>query len=693
MESSPIAQNGIRRRLIAVFAAAAALATSLVATHLTAPPAQANGVSTGITITSETSPDAPGMIKVSWNEPSGVSNLPDWQQWHYRISWVTTSGGAPIGEVVLDQQSMPRMATTSVIIPNLEANTNYTVSVDVVTASASAYSPVAGIASAPTVVSVSAAPLVACQTGLICGEWATSSATSGAPVIRTSLYSYLSSSDMIPEGAQGVRWTPGSQWPTHNSLTSQDWIPATFHFIDYSGQLASHWWSPFASDEGSSFERSTSVLVPRNGPSVNFGTVTLSAGVPISGTLSKEGSGGPTLSAGTPGSSNGGGGLVDADGDLFDDRDGDFIDLCIEVLRGSDASNVEFVSVMCAYRGFGFPDPATPGVEASNPGQWRMALPANDDYFLRFVDRANYFGAANVLLYNVKWATHFWRPDGNRGERLFGASSVAAGLLSVTTVARTGIDGVLRPAKQLRVDVTGIPLDATTSASPTLFGLQGGVYIQDTVSGAWNGGAMTLVTTSASPPIVSSATLSASVTGLVEGRSYRVFIYAQNRPPVGTPALVRSWVVGGGTVEDGEGLVPGDVISESWPIAPIFLTMHRADGSPYGDGEACIAVFPRGSNGSGRPSASACTETVAAYSAPGVVFLQRLEPGLYEIYAYKRSGGQLSGTPLLIDDSFEVSLALATPSIAPGYFIGISDTTRLTGSLGPYDSRSAVVLP
>jgi hypothetical protein len=320
------------------------------------------------------------------------------------------------------------------------------------------------------------------------------------------------------------------------------------------------------------------------------------------------------------------------------------------------------------------------------------------DYYFRFVDRANYFGAANVLLYNVRFASEFWRDDGSRGERLLGGGPLAASEVDVTTAARTGVDAVLRPAKQLRVDVTDIPLDVTTAAESDLFGLRGGLYIQDTVSGAWTGGSMTVVTSSAlgSPGLVGAVTLSASATGLVEGREYRIFLYAENFPSGDTPKLVRYWMIGGGTVDDADGLVPGSVIVEPWPIAPILLTMHDADGVPYADDEACIAVFPAGSNGSGSLLASACTETVAVYNAPGVVFLQRLAPGSYEVWAYKKSGGQVVGTPVLIDSAFTVSLALSTPSIAPGFFIGITDVTRLNpgASLPPgYSSEAAVVLP
>ena len=671
MESSPIAQNGVRRRLIAVFAAAVALATSLVATHLTAPPAQANGGSTPITITSELSSNAPGMVKVSWTEPSGVSSL--WNQsWHYRISWVTTSGGAPIGTVVLDQQSMPRTATTSVIIPHLEAATNYTVSVDVVTASASAYHPVAGIALASSDVSVSAGPLPTCSGTLICGEWSTSSATVSTPQIRTSVYSYQTSGDMM-RSDNDVSWNVHPQWPTHNSRTQRDWIPATFLFDDRSGQLAPQWWNPFASDDGTTFERSTHLLVRAGGRSVNFGTVTLSAGVAVTGVLSSQ--------------------VVDAEGlpVLLNGAEqtrplvaSDFKDLCVEVLRDmGDGQSVEFTSVNCA-------GPSGFGVDPNDPGAWRMSL-REGNYRLRFIDRANYFGVSNVLLYNVTFSAQFWRPDGQRGERLFpdptNSSILASGVLEVTSSARTNIDGVLRPARQLRVDIVDIPFTVTMSASPTLNGLTGAVYAQDTVSGAWTGGAMTLVTTSASPPNVTSATLSANVTGLVAGRVYRIFLMAGNWPPF-EGSLSEQWVVGGGTFENASGLVPGEVIVEPWPVKPLLATLHRPDGSAYGADQACLAVFPVGGSISGTPAASACTDQL------GQVSLQRLPLGNYQVYAYKKNGNSVVGTPVLISASFAVTRSL--PSGPDGRIVGLSDVSRLSsGASLPngYFPIAAVVLP
>ena len=671
MESSPIAQYGVRRRLIAVFAAAVALATSLVVTHLAAPPAQANGVSTGITITSETSPDAPGMVKVSWNEPSGVGNLGN-QPWHYRISWVTTSGGAPIGTVSLDAQAMPRTETTSVIIPHLEAVTNYTISVDVVTTSANAYHPVAGIASASADVSVSAGPLSACSGVLICGAWATSSATVDTPQIRTSIYSYQTAGDMQSSG-NGVSWNGFPEWPTHNSRTGPGWIPATFLFDDSSGQLAPQWWSPFASDDGTTFERSTHLLVQAGGRSVNFGTVTLSAGVAVTGVLSSQvvdNEGLPVLLNGAEQTRP----LVASD----------FKDLCVEVLRDMGVGqSVEFTSVNCAGSS-GF------GVDPNDPGAWRMSL-REGNYRLRFIDRANYFGVSNVLLYNVTFSAQFWRPDGQRGERLFpdptNSSILASGLLEVTSSARTGINGVLRPARQLRVDIVDIPFTVTMSASPTLNGLTGAVYAQDTVSGAWTGGAMTLVTTSASPPNVTSATLSANVTGLVAGRAYRIFLTAGNWPPF-EGSLSEQWVVGGGTFENATGLVPGEVIVEPWPVRPLLVTMHRPDGSAYGAAQACLAVFPVGASLTNTPAASACTDQL------GRVFVQRLPLGNYQVYAYKKDGNSVSGTPVLISASFAVTRSL--PSGPGGRIVGLSDVSRLTsGASLPngYFSVAAVVLP
>ena len=696
METFTLNPSERRRRLVAMAAALVALIASLAIAHFGSTAARANGTSPLFTITTETSPEAPGMVKVSWTEPSGVHDLDSDQWWYYRISWVTTGASPAIGTAVFDALATQRTSTTSAIIPHLQPASNYSITIDVVTTSANTYHQVASIAPVTVNnVAVAVPPLDPCSSGQICGEWATTSAQSGPLLIRTSIYSNLSSGDMNQVGSHGVTWSAQSQWTTHNSRTTKDWIPATFHFVDYSGQLATHWWSPFASDAGLSFEQSTQVLVPTNGPSVNIGTVTLSAGTPISGLLRKEVNGSAQdLVGGVPGSS-----YVDADGDFVDDRDGDFVDLCVEVLRDTSSQNqnpIEFAGVMCAYRGFGFPDAANPPPAIpTNRGSWRMALPQGE-YFIRFVDRPNYFGDANALLYNVRFASQFWRADGGRGEKLFlpSSSPVAPSRLVVAGTPINNVDGVMRVAQQLRVDITDIPFDVTTSASPTLFELQGSVYVQDTVSGAWTGGAMALVTTSAlnDPTRVGGATLSASVTGLVSGRAYRVYLRAGNIFGRDREWLGEQWLVGGGTLENASGRVPGPVITEPWPVKPLLVSMHKADGTPYGDGEACLAVFPAGADASGTPAASECTTTRLG---PGLVYLQRLPLGSYEVYAYKKKrNGLVDGTPILIDDDFEIGRSL--PSGPDGRIVGLSDVSRLNeGAALPegYSRFAAVVLP
>lgn len=276
------------------------------------------------------------------------------------------------------------------------------------------------------------------------------------------------------------------------------------------------------------------------------------------------------------------------------------------------------------------------------------------------------------------------------------SSPVAPSRLVVAGTPINNVDGVMRVAQQLRVDIVDIPIDATTSASPTLFGLRGAVYALDTVSGAWTGGAMTLVTSSASPSLVTSATLSANVTGLVAGRAYKIFLIAGNEDGEGRERLSEQWLVGGGTLENASGLVPGPVITEPWPVKPFLVTMHRPDGTPYENDRACIAVFPRGANASGTPAASACTETLPVIGlgpVSGLVFLQRLPLGEYEVYAYKKNQNLVDGTPILVDENFEVLRNMPTNSF--GLLVGISDTSRLnSGSVPfPYDPNSAVVLP
>ena len=693
METFTLNPSERRRRLVAMAAALVALIASLAIAHFGSTAARATV--TPMSITTETSPEAPGMVKVSWTEPSGVDEAVGGDSWHYRISWVTTSASPAIGTVVLDALATQRTVTTSAIIPHLQPGSNYSITIDVVTTSANTYHQVASIAPVTVNnVAVAVPPLDPCSSGQICGEWATTSAQSGPPLIRTSIYSNLSSGDMNQVGSHGVAWSAQSQWTTHNSRTTEDWIPATFHFVDYSGQLATHWWSPFASDAGLSFEQSTQVLVPTNGPSVNIGTVTLSAGTPISGLLQKEVNGvTQNLEGGSSDTE-----YTDANGDFVDDRAGDFVDLCVEVLRDTSSPNqnsIEFAGVMCAYRGFGFPDAANPPPAVpADRGSWRMALPQGE-YFIRFVDRPNYFGDANALLYNVRFAAQFWRADGGRGEKLFlpSSSSVAPSRLVVAGTPINGINGVMRVAQQLRVDITDIPFDTTTSASPDLFGLQGSVYVQDTVSGAWTGGAMALVTTSAlnDSTRVGGATLSASVTGLVPGREYRVYLSADNIPDPDREWLGEQWLVGGGTLENASGLVPGPVITEPWPVKPLLVTMHRADGSPYGDGQACLAAFPlpSGIDATGTPAASQCTDEF------GQVELQRMPLGTYEVWAYRKDNNVVVGTPIRIKTSFEVTRGLIPVPGRP-LVVGLSDISRLNpGASLPngYFSIAAVVLP
>lgn len=669
MDTFTLHPSESRRRAVALLAALVAVVTSLAIAHLGSTAARANGTPPLFTITTETSPDAPGMAKVTWAMNQAIFDSFANQQWHYRLSWVTTSGGSPIGTVVLDQQSQQRTATTAVIIPNLEANTDYTITIDIVTASANSYYSVAAVAPVTSTVSVSAGPLAACASGLICGEWAAPGATN--PRIRTSIYTNATSGDLFQNG-NGVTWSAPSEWPTHNRRGGEGWIPATFLFDDSSGQTAPEWWNPFPSDDGTTFERSTPMLVEIGGQSVNFGTVTLSAGTPISGVLTSQ----VVDENGLPIIVNG----VEQSRPLVPS---DFKDLCVEVLRDlGDGQSVEFTSQNCAGpSGFGI---------SSDPGHWQMSLrPGN--YRIRFIDRANYFGTANVLLYNVTFSAQFWRPDGLRGERLFpdpGNQEIRASeLLEVTSSARNDINGVLRPARQLRIDIVDIPFTADMAQSSNLGNLMGAVYAQDTVSGAWTGGAMTLVTSSASPPLVTSATLSANVTGLVAGRAYKIFLMAGNIPWF-PGALGEQWVVGGGTLENASGIVPGPVISEPWPVRPLLVTMHRPDGSTYGNDEACLAVFRAGANAVGAPAASRCTDS------SGEIELQRLPLGDYEVYAYRKSGGSVQGTPIRIATNFAVTRNL--PAVLGRLLVrGLADVSRLApgASLQGGSELGAVVLP
>jgi hypothetical protein len=434
-------------------------------------------------------------------------------------------------------------------------------------------------------------------------------------------------------------WSPpDGQWPFDNDSAGKDWVRVRLQFVDRSGLSGSRWWSAFG-DRGSNFANATEVLVRRGG-SVNWGGIAMSTDFAgVTGDFKKLAGAAEVDLVATDFTANGG--------------------LCVQIYekvdQGSPAS-FEYATDVCGWGNFGFGDPE--GV----PGRWRVGLQPGT-YRLKFVDPANYYGIANVLLHNVTFASQWWTPGG-RAENLRDASD----LVVTAGTPLTNIAGVLRPSKQLRLDVIDIPEEVNIAS------LRGRITVSDDF-GNWTGGTMEVD--------LRQRRVGANVTGLVDGRAYRIFLsFSDNN------GLSRWWLIGGGTLEDATPIVPDETIIEPWQPRPLLVTMHDQVGVPYGPGEGCVVLLPLGSE---TPAASACTDQY------GIVFLQQVPLGTYRVLAYQRdpvTKTELYSAIRLAD--FDVTNTLPISEVFRNYSYGLSDISRLGDGVtlsSWYLDAAAIVLP
>lgn len=643
--------------------------SAVVASSLWAGPGSAGAGLPVNSVTLTASPTAPGMLRVEWTDATldQEFELAWGLRWSeaYRITWGLTGDLTP-ESVVLDAQNRFRLPSP-LVIPNL-APGSYTVTVDVVGISDSGPTTSYDVTNPRLIgtqtVEVVEPPRPACPQGeSVCGTFVGTGTEFGGVLLSGGTSSDLFTKGRDPEPTT-FHWRPtSSQWVFDNDAGLGNYTRVQLQFSDRSGVDYARWWSAFG-DSGRTASRATEILIPTspeclgfdfevdltkcNFDGVNLGEITMEAGTAVSGTLTEE------------------------DGTALDPED--FGNLCVFVWEqvGSSTSWERFTQ-RCAqrYEPAGDGQPARGGFnfEGQERGYWRIALPPGKFRF-HFDESPNYFGDEGILNHNTILAAHWWKgaPGASvRAERLADATT-----LTVASTAITGIDGVMRPSKQLRLDVVGIP------DSITLYG--GRIAVVDDFDN-WTGGAME----------ITNGSVGANVTGLVEGRKYKIFLSFDYIDNVRKQLYQRWWLVGGGTLEDAAGIVPADVIEEPWQPGALLATLHRIDGSPYGDGEACLAMASTADLA--KPVASSCTDQY------GIVRLQRVPVGSYRIVAYQRNPitKALIGEALVIDESFDITLDLEpAPGFFPGYVLGLSDITRLSpGSSLPdgYSTGVAVVVP
>lgn len=609
-----------------------------------------------------TDPAAPGMVRV-WIDPDDP--LDHGQS--YRVRWWSVAGdtrGALIGSVVLT--AWREDGQGPVAITGLAAGT-YDVELDVVVPGAGGFDRVAGsdVNDGRILVETPALPADCGTTILedpdprlvdvsVCARF-----VDGAdnPVNAPLFIDFFSgrtstSGSTLPDGRVGMidRAALG-YWPSDTADDPTLGVPVWSRFrmgaSDRSGTYAVNWWSAFG-DAGVSGETATEFLVP-NGGAVNLGNVTLVPGTRMFGEIMKS----------------------DGHGGALPLEPADIVNPCTLILR-VESGSTEYVNEVCGSDG-------QPALGQGQGGKWQVAL-LPGDYVVRIFDRANYFGAENILLYSVRFASEWWRSDDGRGENQADASVITVGEDAVDLGQR-----VLRDAEQLRIDIVDIPQQVFDDNpmidrdGQLVESINSRITVTDDF-GNWFGGAMEIDR--------AARTAKANVTGLVEDRPYRVFVSFNG------PAVNRFWLVGGGTLTDATPIIPrgGDTaIEESWQLPQIIVSLHREDGTPYGPGEAC--VFLRSVDDEApRRSASACTGRLQGFD--GVILLQRVPEGVYEAVAYRRSGNNVTGTPVIIRD-FELDGDAATINLGTEFTTGLSDVTGLTApSLPfPYSSDRAIVIP
>jgi hypothetical protein len=425
---------------------------------------------------------------------------------------------------------------------------------------------------------------------------------------------------------------------------SSDYFLARINYRDRAGVTTSRWWSAF-DDDGHLFYSATQVLVPLRlevGPPVKL-TFDLSEqginSITLEGELFKETESGPApLEKG----------LTDEQGNLaFDENFNaidpkDFINPCVEIYN----SKKQFVNIECGYDGSPF------SADPDTPGYWKMRLPAPTDgdyYKIFFVDRANYFGLDNVLLYNVKFAAEWAGPLSGSSRTRSESYSTAASFSSTTS----GIDAVLRPAQQLQATVQSVPASYTDAR----------IMVFDPISQRWAGGAMAKVDDENE-----THTWGANVTGLVQGRAYRIY-FSFHGDGVGQ----RFWLVGGGDLTTAPGIVPGDDLTEPWPNRPYAVTVHNADGSLIDDYDTvCVALIRTDDS----VAASSCNDGNNFFGSPGIVLMQRVLPGSYRAIAWRVANPSAA----ILVGAIEVPASGQTP------FLGISSISA--AGISNYDGQN-----
>lgn len=566
-----------------------------------------------------------GMLEVEWS----VDQAEDRPTAH-RLKWWTGSSasGNPTESVVLTNISID--TTESIVLPL--TNGTYTVQVEQTLDSNPATAVWTVVDSAKTA-TVTGYTAPSC-TG---SDYACGTATVGAGA-NAFVRLYLGESSAGAGGSvvgstYSFGWAPTiSSFPSANfgfDQTGNNWIRLRAMVGSQNGGFVNKWWSVSAfGDDGGDFDQATEVLLPKSGTNrftFALGTLT-GTGSEIGGRITKDsGTGAPNLQA------------------------TDFVDLCVHVFRLRD-EQWRFATILCSFGSaqFGF----------ANRGDWKQKLlPGN--YRIRIWDRPNYFGA-NLLLYNVKFAGQWWTSSSTRAENISNAETIT---VAAGDPARTNIDAVLRAAKQLRVDVTNVPTEFQVA------GGQGQISVADSF-GNWTGGAMEYS--------AADNKWTAAVTGLVEGRAYKVFL-AFN----GQNGASRWWLIGGGNLELADGVVPsGDVLVEPWQPKPYQVRIYDETATSYSEGDACIALL----DADGVAKASACQEGEAA-------LLQRVEPGTYTVNVWQKdtTTGEIIGNPL---EFGPITISTSqTASNSNDYACGISnleaDQAAQFGSTAP----CVVVLP
>lgn len=574
-------------------------------------------VAPAIAVAAESSNAHPGMIRVSWTvgttAPFEDLTSREASFERYLLQWATT-GASPqqVNQALIMRRDEP---FASLVIPSLTAD-DYIVTISArpsewrqdppqwtstisaqvtVTLSAEATS-----MTCPTPPSGDQGPFPAGTPGLIC---LTPANKTDEANMNFALYKDTQSGELAATvGAAPNNFVWGYNYPNFpdeecdgeitsscNESSESQYFLARVNYRDRAGLSTTRWWSAFG-DVGNTFYNATQILVPTRpsvGPPVHLDfDLTEGQSITLEGELQK-GTGQP-LEKGV--SSNG---SVDPK---------DFINPCVKVFNAAR----QFVNLECAYNGWPF------AISAQTPGKWRMRLPkplGNDFYQVYFVDRSNFDPNTNVLAYSVKFAPQ-WCGGGLNPTGCTQAET--AGTAARFTESASGLIAILRDAQQIRV---------TVAAVPNTFD-RGEIRVYDEIAQRWTSGAMTTVNAGADM-----STWGSNVTGLVQGRAYRIYFTFS-----GPDNLQRSWLVGGGDLATAPGVVPGSDLTEQWPNLPYAVTVHNADGSLITEQDSVCVALMRGDDS---VAASSCNDGVNHFGSPGIVILQRVVPGTYRAIAWR----------------------------------------------------------